>query len=104
MDSPGVFAKFPNASRAVLGRGKMHVCELGDRMPQRIVHLSQRTVAAMHMRHDPTGDMSRAGRSERFDAVADDEDNVAAKEFVSLRQAGKRQAGALGGRCLTCGM
>src|SRR5438552_17547095 len=77
MNSPAIFAKLANALGTLFRCRKMKMSQLGDRMAKRIIHLPQRAIAAMNVRYDAPGDMPRGRSCERFDAIADEEDDVA---------------------------
>src|SRR5258706_7878194 len=77
MDSPAIFSQPRDPLGALARRREVNVGELGDRMPQRIIHLAQRAIAPVYVSDDPATDARRRGGGECFDAIADDEYDIA---------------------------
>jgi hypothetical protein len=77
MNPPSIFAQLDNPLRALSRRGKMNVRELGDGMPERVIHLTQRAIPTVDVRDNSPGDMRSARRRECFNAIADNQNDVA---------------------------
>src|SRR5256885_1159752 len=69
--------------------------ELGDRVPQRIVHLPERPITAVYVRDHSTRQLPRRRRREGLDAIADDEDDVRLKSVERAGEFGDCDSGSL---------
>ena len=64
-------------------------------MSQRIIHLAERSIAAMDVGDDLSRQMPRRCRGESFDAIADDHHDIALQSIEGRCQKRNRAAGAL---------
>ena len=76
VDARDVFAELSDAGRALPGRSKVQVRELGDRVAQRVIHLALRLVPAVDMSDDALSHVPRRRGGEGFDAVTANENDV----------------------------
>jgi hypothetical protein len=85
-DAPRILPHPSQSIRALLRRREVKVRQLADRVPERIVDLPERTVAAMHVSKGNVRQVRRRRRRERFDAVPGNENDIASKLRKRRRQ------------------
>jgi hypothetical protein len=93
MNAPIFLTQLGDAPCRFSRRRKMQMRQLGDRMSQRIVHLSQRAVAAVHVGDDAPAKMCRGGGGECLDTIPGHEHDVRIEFCESTSQPRRRGAG-----------